>query len=129
MHIPFESIPLKYIKEKLDWYQQHEPQKLKKISLRAENLTEYGIELYHQQKLSALIHLLDTYPEIEEIELPIGLNIGEINKEILNSLCQCQKINFIALHIEAGSNHLLKLINKSHTTEQALHILTTLRAY
>lgn len=42
MHIRFESQKYTFIKKQLDWYKEHEPKKMGHISLRAENLTEYG---------------------------------------------------------------------------------------
>lgn len=130
MNIPFESISLDYIKEKLDWYKDNHPEQMKEVNLRAENLTEYGIDIYKEQRLHELIDLLDSYDEIETINLmPIGMCIGEITPKILESLCKCKKLKAIALNLEAGSNRLLKVINKNHTREYAMYIYKTLRKY
>ena len=122
MHIRFESLSLDTIKENLDYYKENEPEKMYRISLRAENLTEYGIDTYGCQKLHELIDLLNSYDEIEEIDIPIGVAICEITPEILDALCRCKKLVRIALNMEAGSNRLLKLIGKDHTREQVLHV-------
>lgn len=127
MNIPFESISLEEIKKKLDYIKENNPELMKCVNLRAENLTEYGIDIYGEPKLHELIDLIDSYDEVEEIGSAIGLAISEINDDILNSLCKSQKIFFLPLNLEVGSNRLLKLINKGHTREQAIRIFKKLR--
>jgi len=127
MHIPFESLSLETIKQNLDFIKETEPEKLKTISLRAENLTEYGIDIYGKQCLDKLINLIDSYEEVEHINLPIGMCIGEITPKILDSLCSSNKINRIFLNLEAGSNRLLKFIGKTHTVEDAVYIYNKLK--
>lgn len=127
MDIKFESLKLEVIKKNLDYYQKNDPKKLIHISLRAENLTEYGIDIYGKQQLHRLIDLLDSYKEIETIEIPIGTAICEITPEILDSLCNCSKLYSIALNLEAGSDRLLSLIGKDHTRERAIYIYHRLR--
>lgn len=129
MDIKFESLPLEYLKSQLDYYAQNYPEKLRHISLRAENLTEYGIDLYGYPCLHKVIDLITSYKEVESIELPIGMSIGEITPEILAALCNSPKIKNISLNIETGSNRLLKLINKKHTKEQATYIYKELRKF
>ena len=77
MNIKFESIPLEVIKENLDFIKEVAPEKMKHISLRAENLTEYGIDIYGEQKLDELLNLINSYDEVEMFSFPIGLAIGE----------------------------------------------------
>lgn len=127
MDIRFESLSLETIKKNLDFFKEHNPEKLSKISLRAENLTEYGIDIYGEQKLHLLIDLLDSYEEIKSIEIPIGICLGEITPDILQSLCNCQKITSALINLETGSNRLLKLIGKKHSKEDAIFIFNKLR--
>lgn len=127
MNIPFESLSLNFIKEKLDWYKENNPHQMRKVRLRAENLTEYGLDIYGKQKLAKLIDLIDSYEEIKEFDMPIGMSIGEITDEILDALCRTQKLTGIALNLEAGSDRLLKLIGKKHNREQAIHVYNKLR--
>lgn len=127
MHIPFESVPLNQIKEQLDWWKKHHPEQMKHLSLRAENLTQYGLDIYGIQALDKVIDLLNSYEEIETIEMPIGLCMGEINDRILESICQCKKINSIALNLEAGSDRLLSVIGKKHNREKAIKVCGAIR--
>lgn len=129
MNIPFESLSLDYIKEKLDWYKENHPEQMEIFQIRAENLTEYGIDIYGKPMLHKLIDLVERYDEIKELHLPIGMNIGEITDEILDSLCRSKKLARIALNLETGSNRMLKLINKSHTREDAIRVYKTLRSH
>lgn len=127
MEIPFESLSLDTIKQNLDHIKETTPERLKTISLRAENLTEYGIDLYGEQCLHKVIDLIDSYEEVESIKMPIGLCIGEITPEILDSLCNSKKIKMVSLNLEAGTDRLLKLIGKKHTVADAIHVYSRVR--
>lgn len=127
MYIRYESQKYTFIKNQLDWYQEHEPEKMKHISLRAENLTEYGIDLYGKPMLHRIITLIDSYEAVENITLDIGMCIGEITSEILDALCKSKKITEIGLNLETASNRLLKLIGKKHTCQHAIEIFSKLR--
>jgi len=126
MEIPFESLPLEYLKQQLDYFKKYHPEQMKHVSLRAENLTEY---LDGENGLEAVIDLLDSYDEIETIKMPIGTVISEINDKILASLCRCKKLVGINLNYEVGTNHLLNVIGKSHTVERAIEISHILREF
>lgn len=127
MYIRFESQQLEFLKEQLDWYQSNEPKKMKHISLRAENLTEYGIDIYGKPMLHKVIELIDSYEAVKEITIDIGLCIGEITSEILDALCNTKKLTGLWLNLEAGSDRVLKLIGKKHTCKQAVEIYSALR--
>ncbi len=127
MDIKFESIALDVIKKNLDAIKAIAPEKLRTISLRAENLTEYGIDIYGEQRLHELIDLVDSYDEVENIKLDIGMCIGEITPEILDSICNSKKIRYICMSLEAGTNRLLKLIGKKHTRERAIEVFQRIR--
>lgn len=127
MNIPFESISLEEIKKELDYIKETNPELMRYINLRAENLTEYGIDIYGEPKLSELIDLVDSYDEVEEIASDIGFAIAEINDAILNSLCISKKVDFLPLNLEVGNDRLLKLNNKGHTREQAIRVFKKLR--
>lgn len=127
MYIRFESQKYTFIKKQLDWYQKNEPEKMRHISLRAENLTEYGIDLYDKPMLHKIIELINSYEAVEEITIEIGMCIGEITPQILKALCNAKKIKEIALNLEAGSDRLLKFIGKKHTYDWAVEVFTKLR--
>lgn len=129
MNIPFESISLEAIKSELDYIKATTPVLMERICLRAENLTEYGIDIYGEQRLQDLIKLIDSYEEVKCISFyPIGLAICEITDEILDAICNTKKIvSSIALNLEAGTNRMLKLIDKNHTRERAIYIFKKLR--
>lgn len=128
MYIKFESISLEVIKKELDFYKEKQPDQMKKISLRAENLTEYGIDIYGEQKLHELLELVESYDEVEEIEIAIGMNIGEITPAILEAICFSKKIKKIGLNIETGSDRLLKLIGKKHNAAKCKFVFKKIRS-
>lgn len=127
MNIKFESLSLDTIEQNLNFIKEYMPETMRVISLRAENLTEYGIDIYRKPMLHKLIDLIDSYNEVEIIELSIGLAIGEITPEILDSICRSSKITGLSMNLETGSNRLLKLIGKKHTCEQAEYVFGKIR--
>lgn len=129
MNIPFETQPIDKIKDELDWYKENHPEKMRVLRLRAENLTECGYDLGDNYTLDKYIDLVDSYEEVEEIHITIGMCISEINSKILASLCRTKKLKFIALNIEAGSDRLLKVIGKKHTCDDVRRIIKTLYAW
>lgn len=122
MEIKFESLSLDTIRTNLDLIRLNTPELMKKISIRAENLTEYGIDVYGKPMLHELIYLINSYDEVKEIEFPIGMCIGEITPQILEALCYSKKITKLAMNLETGSDRLLKFIGKNHTCEQAREV-------
>lgn len=117
MEIKFESLSLETIRTNLDLIRLDTPELMRKISIRAENLTEYGIDIYGKLMLHELIYLINSYDEVKEIEFPIGMCIGEITPQILEALCYSKKITKLAMNLETGSDRLLKFIGKKHTCE------------
>ena len=124
MEIKFESLSLETIRTNLDLIRLNTPELMKKISIRAENLTEYGIDIYGKPMLHELIYLIDSYEEVKEIEFPIGMCIGEITPQILEALSYSKKITELYMNLETGSDRLLKLIGKKHTCEQARDVFS-----
>ncbi|MCI9177001.1 MAG: radical SAM protein [Clostridia bacterium] len=127
MHTKFESIRLEAIKENLDLIRKKHPEWLKSVHLLAENLTEYGIDIYGKPMLHKLLDLINSYEEVESIEFPVGMAIGEITPEILKSLGKLKKVKEIVLNIETGNNKLLSFIGKKHTKEKAIQVCNELR--
>lgn len=129
MDIPFESQSIEFLKEKLDWYKENHPEQMKSVSLRAENLNQYGLDLEGKRTLNKVIDLLNSYDEIKYIGLSIGYCMGETNKAILESLINCNKLVNMVLYFETGSDRLLKLIGKKHTCEMAKSFINLMRTY
>ncbi len=127
MDIKFESLSLDYIMDELDFIEAHSPEMLRHISLRAENLTEYGLDIYGHQELHALIKLIERYRKVKEVSLDIGMAIGEITPEILEAICKSKKISGIYLSLEAGSDRLLELIGKKYTIKHAIYVVNKIR--
>lgn len=127
MYIKFESLPLSTIKENLDYIRDIHPEWLETISLRAENLCEYGIDIYGKPMLHHLLKLINNYDEVKQINFPIGISIGETTDDILQALCDCKKIGHIGMNLESGTDRLLKFIGKPNTIEQSKKVVKAVR--
>lgn len=128
MNIPFESQSIESLKKKLDWFKKYHPDQMKYVSLRAENLNQYGIDIDGKRTLNKVIDLLNSYDEIKYISLSIGYCLGETNKEIIESLANCDKLINMVLYLETGSDRLLKLIGKKHTCKMAKYFVEYMKA-
>lgn len=128
MDIPFESQSIDFLKEKLDGFRENHPEQMRVVSLRAENLNQYGLDLDGERTLNKVIDLLNSYDEIECISLSIGFCLGETTEAIINSLANCNKIVSMDLYFET-SDRLLKLIGKKHTCEMAKCFVEFMRSY
>lgn len=104
MHIPFESQTLESLKKQLDWLKENHPEQMKHVSLRAENLTQYGIDIDGEQTLYKVIDLIDSYNEVESIDFSIGMCLGEMTKKIIDSICRSEKVVGMVLYFETGDD-------------------------
>lgn len=129
MEIPFESQPLEFFKEKLDYFQKYHPEQMKYVNLRAENITQYGLDIYGKQMLHKVIELVGSYAEIKTINFSIGLCLGEMTDEIVAAMCNLKQSLAMALYPETGTDRLLKVIGKKHTCERAKQIIKTIKTY
>lgn len=129
MDIPFESQPIEFLKEQLDWFKENHPEQMKYVSLRAENLNQYGLDVDGESTTYKVIDLLNSYDEIECISLGIGYSIGETNEKLKISLANCNKLVSMALYFETGSDRLLKIIGKKHTSTMAKEFVKFIRTY
>ena len=129
MEVPyFHSVPLKQIKSLLDGLRNTSPEWMQVISLRAENLTEYGLDLYGERRLYEVLELINEYPEIKVVEMPIGLCIGELTGRDIEAICNLKPvISVIAANVEVGTDRLLKLLNKPHTVARAREVIKRIR--
>ncbi len=129
MHIPFHSVSIERIQRLLDWTQKNYPEWLKIISLRAENITEYGLDLYGERCFYKVLELMNNYPEIEVIECPIGICIGELSEKDIEALCKLKAdISMLGINLEVGTDRLLELIKKPHTVAQAVKSIEQVRS-
>ena len=97
------------------------------VSLRAENLNQYGLDLDGKRSLHKVIDLLKSYDEIKYITISIGYSLGETTRELLDTLANCRKIVGMSLFLEAGSDRLLKLIGKKYTCQMAKDFVRFMR--
>lgn len=122
MNIPFESLTLESIKNEMDYLKENDPSVLKVVDLRAENITEYGFDLGKNPRLPDLVNLVSSYDEVKKILSSIGMAPCGITDEILDCLCECNKIVQINMNPEVGSNKLFKLTGKNITRERTIYI-------
>ena len=127
MEIPFESQELSFLRERLDWFKEHHPEQMEYVSLRAENLTQYGIDINNKKELHKVIELIESYDEVKYISIAIGLCLEEFTKELVVTIGVSNKIIGMSIYPETGSDRLLKLTGKKHDSSYAKRIINAIK--
>lgn len=121
---PLKSVPIEEIKEAID-KAAHLGAPI--IRLIATNLSQYGIDLYHEPRLLEIIDYIESKDSIEIIELN-GFSYREaIKYDFADSLAQSKKITCISGSLESGSPRLLEMIKKGFTPEEIIEFVEKIR--
>ena len=92
------------------------------VNISGLNPTEYGLDLYHEPKLTELIREISKIPTVETILLE-SLCPDRINEDLLYEIINNPKIKRIMIPIQSMDDNLLKLMGRKNTAEQAYNIL------
>lgn len=86
----------------------------KEITLSGENTTIYGIDLYHKPIIHQLIHEISLEENLERIRLN-EVTVQNMYPELLNEIINNNKINFVSMQLESGSDKILNLMDRKYT--------------
>ncbi len=88
----------------------------KSILLSGDNLVLYGMDLYKKTMLNSLISELENEAELNSLQIAT-LVPGNVNSELISTIENSRKIDRVCLHLETGSDRLLKLMKRPYTLE------------
>jgi tRNA-2-methylthio-N6-dimethylallyladenosine synthase len=102
----------------------------KEITLLGQNVNAWSgeDEVGHSQSLDGLIHALDRLPNLERIRYTTS-HPNDMRQGLIDAHRDVEKLMpFLHLPVQAGSNRILKAMNRSHTTDSYLRVIERVRA-
>ncbi len=118
--LPLKSTDYNNLKDIIEMYSEIGAQKL---VLKGTNIAQYGLDINGTYLLKEVIDYIETFDNIERIEL-IGLGFKDaIKGELSKALSNSSKITDISGGLESGSNRLLNLMNKGFTSEEFINFV------
>ncbi len=99
----------------------------KEITLLGQNVNSYGQDLDSAMDFSALLKQINNIDGIERIRFMTS-HPKDISDELIKTIKECDKIcEHLHLPFQAGSNRILKLMNRKYTKEGYLEIIRKIR--
>lgn len=117
LNCSLKDAPLEKVKEVIDYLNE---EKVKVIQLRGLNLSQYGLDLYHDYKLMDLCEYIETKSNIKQVILANFAFSDAIRANFAARLKYLEKPSIINGSLESGSNRILELMNKGFTQEEFL---------
>lgn len=100
----------------------------KEITLLGQNVNSYGNDLGNVN-FSTLLKEINALPGYFRIRFMTN-HPKDLSEELVKTIASCDKIcKSVHLPVQAGSNHVLKLMNRRYTREDYLSKVKTLREY
>lgn len=115
LNCKLKDAPLDKLKEHID---SLDKDNIKTIQLRGLNLSQYGLDLYHEYKLMEVCEYIENKQNIETVILSNFAFQDAIKAKFAEQLKYLEKTSIITGSLESGSNRLLKLMNKGFTKEE-----------
>jgi len=100
---------------------------VKELILIAQDLTYYGIDIYHKRRLADLLRELITIEKIEWIRLQYTYPAG-FPEDVLEIMNQSSKIcKYIDIPLQHISDSILKSMLRNHSQEETRNLITSIR--
>ncbi|MDI6891588.1 MAG: tRNA (N6-isopentenyl adenosine(37)-C2)-methylthiotransferase MiaB [Actinomycetota bacterium] len=97
------------------------------ITLLGQNVNSYGRDLYGRSRFAALLRELNKIEEVQRIRFTTS-HPKDLSDEIIEAVAECDKVcEHIHLPFQAGSDKILKAMNRSYTKQQYLEITKKIR--
>lgn len=100
----------------------------KEITLLGQNVNSYGNDL-QSVNFSTLLKRVNAIPGYFRIRFMTN-HPKDLSEELIKTIASCEKVcKSVHLPVQAGSNHILKLMNRKYTREDYLQKVKLLREY
>ncbi|MEW6189788.1 MAG: tRNA (N6-isopentenyl adenosine(37)-C2)-methylthiotransferase MiaB [Actinomycetota bacterium] len=97
------------------------------ITLLGQNVNSYGRDLYGKGQFSTLLRELDKIPGIKRIRFTTS-HPRDLSDEIIKAVAECDKVcEHFHLPVQAGSDRILKLMNRGYTKDRYLEMVRKIR--
>ncbi|WP_352417887.1 tRNA (N6-isopentenyl adenosine(37)-C2)-methylthiotransferase MiaB [Proteiniborus sp.] len=100
----------------------------KEVTLLGQNVNSYGKSLDSKLSFAELLYLINDIEGIERIRFMTS-HPKDLSDELINAIKDCSKVcEHIHLPFQAGSDRILKLMNRKYTKEQYLNLVKNIKA-
>jgi len=100
----------------------------KEVTLLGQNVNSYGKTLESKLTFADLLYLINEIDGIERIRFMTS-HPKDLSNELIYAIRDCDKVcEHIHLPFQAGSNRILKLMNRKYTKEQYLELVDKIRS-
>mgnify|MGYP000855466951 CR=1 FL=1 len=97
------------------------------INLLGQNVNSYGKDLEQPTTFPDLLRKINTVDKIQRIRF-ITSHPKDLSNDLIEAIRDCEKVcNHIHLPVQAGSNKILKQMNRNYTKEDYMQIVKKLR--
>ncbi len=121
---PLKSVALSELKEVIDKLNENH---ISGIRLKATNVCQYGVDIYHEYMLPDVISYLEKKENIKTVSL-VGFSFSDAIKNNFDKILESsQKVKRLSGSLESGSNRLLAMIRKGYTAEEVIDFVTKIR--
>ncbi|MCW3490718.1 tRNA (N6-isopentenyl adenosine(37)-C2)-methylthiotransferase MiaB [Dethiobacter alkaliphilus] len=104
-------------------------QGFKEVTLLGQNVNSYGKDLEEEMDFADLLMRVDRETDINRIRFMTS-HPRDFTKKLAKVMGECDSVcEHVHLPIQAGSNRILKLMNRGYTKEHYLELVDTLRKY
>ncbi len=100
----------------------------KEVTLLGQNVNSYGRGLEPEVDFASLLELVNEVPGIERIRFTTS-HPRDVSERLLHTISRCHKVcEHIHAPLQAGSNRILKAMNRGYTREYYLDLVEKMRS-
>ena len=100
----------------------------KEVTLLGQNVNSYGSNLENKFTFANLLYEINKIDEIERIRFMTS-HPKDLTDDLINAIKECDKVcNHVHLPVQAGSNDVLRRMNRKYTKEHYLNLVEKLKA-
>ena len=101
--------------------------RIKEVTLLGQNVNSYGRGLKPEVDFAALLELVNRVPGIERIRFTTS-HPRDVSERLLQTIARCDKVcEHIHAPLQAGSNRILRAMNRGYTREYYLDLVGKMR--
>ncbi len=97
------------------------------VTLLGQNVNSYGKDLKDKMTFAQLLRMVNDVEGIKRIKF-ITSHPKDLSDELIDAMAECENVcEYLHLPFQAGSNRILKLMNRKYTREQYLELIDKIR--
>lgn len=122
---PLKSVPVERLVDEAKWLVS---QGVREFQIVAQNLTDYGADLYGEKKIAELVERISDIPGVDWIRLHYAYPIG-FPKRLLDVMRERDNVcKYLDMALQHCNPEMLRLMRRSMPKEKLLSLLSEIRA-